>query len=71
MQDEMCPHCDGVDIMRNIKLGLTAEVGNVGLEYRTALILTGTEPLLADLCGTCGTVVRLRVQNTKRQWVTA
>jgi hypothetical protein len=71
MNDPKCPCCDGADIVSGVRLGITAEAGRIGLEYRTALILVGTEPLLADICSACGSVVRLRVRNTKRNWLRA
>lgn len=67
MADAKCPHCGGSEIVKGIPIGLTAEVGYVGPQYQ-AFILTGTEPFLADLCGACGTVVRLYVQDPKRKW---
>ena len=53
-----------------MKLGQSAEVGSVGLDYQGKFLLTGTEPLRADLCGACGTVLRLFVANTDRRWLT-
>ena len=70
MSDVKCPSCGNVKIVQNVHVGLTAEVGAVGLSYRTAAILIGTEPLLADVCSECGTVTRLHVGNTKRVWHT-
>ena len=67
---ESCPHCGGDQITKNIAVGLTAEAGNVGLDYRTVVLITGTEPLLADLCAACGTVTRLHVKNVSRKWLT-
>jgi hypothetical protein len=68
MTDQTCPHCGGTDIVRGIHVGKTAEAGDVGLSYQTALIITGTEPMLADLCQSCGTLVRLWVQQVDRKW---
>ncbi len=64
-----CPHCGGSDLVRNLKLNQTAEVGSIGLPYRAAWIVHGTEPLLADLCRACGTVVRLFVREAGRKWL--
>ena len=63
-----CPHCGGSDLVRELELNQNAEVGRIGLPYRAAGIFTGTEPLLADLCLACGTVVRLYVRETDRKW---
>jgi hypothetical protein len=65
---DKCPFCGGGQIVRGIRVGKTAEVGDVGLDYQAALIVTGTEPLLADLCGGCGSVTRLWVQQADRKW---
>ncbi|SRR5258707_1203120 len=64
-----CPHCGGADLVRAVKLG-QGEGGSVGLQYRTLLILVGTEILYADLCKGCGSVARLYVQETEREWIT-
>jgi hypothetical protein len=63
-----CPHCGGRQLVRGIQLGLTAETGQVGLKYRMAYVLMGTEPLHADLCQACGTILRFYVKNTERNW---
>jgi hypothetical protein len=65
-----CPYCGGPDLLRAVRLGLTAEGGSVGLQYRTLLVFTGTEPLYADLCRACGSVARLYVRQTERPWIT-
>jgi hypothetical protein len=46
-----------------------AEVGQVGLKYRMALVLVGTEPLHADLCSSCGTILRFYVKDTDKNWL--
>lgn len=63
-----CPHCGGTDVVRGVRLGKQAESGSVGLEYQTVVFVTGTEPLLADLCRSCGTVARLWVARADRDW---
>ena len=63
-----CPYCGGTQIVRAVHVGKTAETGDIGLSYRTAFVLTGTEPLVADLCDRCGTVVRLYVKEVGKQW---
>ena len=40
------------------------------MSYKTALVLTGTEPLVADLCDRCGTVARLYVKEVGKRWQT-
>ena len=67
--DVRCPHCGGNNVVIGLKLNQNADAGRIGLPYRTAAIFIGTEPLHADLCRTCGSVVRLFVKETKRNWV--
>jgi hypothetical protein len=67
--DGRCPYCAGVDLIRGVRLGLTTEVGRVGLKYRTLLVLEGTEPLYADVCKECGSVARFYVRETDRPWL--
>ena len=64
-----CPHCGGGDLVRGLELNQNAEVGSIGLAYRAAGIFRGTEGLWADLCRSCGTVVRFYVRRTDRKWV--
>jgi hypothetical protein len=68
-----CPYCGGVDLVGNVKLGLTGQVGGVGVRYRTPLgfvVSAGAEALRAELCKTCGSVTRLYVAAPERGWVT-
>ena len=66
-----CPFCGGQRIARGLKVNQNAEVGRIGLAYRTAAIFTGTEDLLVDLCESCGTVLRLFVEQPQRNWITS
>ena len=68
MPEQPCPHCGGHDITRGVHVGKTAEAGHDGLSYQTIVFVTGTEPMLADVCTGCGTVTRLWVQNPERKW---
>jgi uncharacterized OB-fold protein len=65
----VCPHCGSPDAIKDVKLSHTAESGSTGLNYTTGVLFRGTEPLLADLCRRCGTVVRLHVKQPDRNWV--
>lgn len=65
-----CQTCGSTDIVKNISVSQAVEVGTTGLEYKKAVLLTGTEDLLADLCRQCGTVLRLHVKNPDRKWIT-
>jgi hypothetical protein len=67
-----CWYCGSTDLVRRIEVGQTAEVGRIGLSYLGGGILgiraVGTEPIRATLCRECGTVVRLWVEVTDRDW---
>jgi hypothetical protein len=64
-----CAHCGSPHLVLGVKTGLSAEVGSIGLQYR-GFVFRGTQPIYADLCKSCGTIVRFHVDNTDRQWVT-
>ena len=64
-----CSHCGSERIKQNVTISQAAEGGYTGLQYRTGLVLVGSEPLLADLCLKCGTVLRLHVKNRRREWI--
>lgn len=68
MDDEICPHCGKGKIVRGIRIGQTADIGSIGLEYKAQFYFLNTEPLVADLCPACGVIVRFRVHQTDRKW---
>ena len=63
-----CPFCSGSDIATGLEFSLGKEVGPFGLTYNAGLVFKGSEKVHADLCNSCGTVVRLFVKNAKRDW---
>ena len=68
-----CPECSSANVVRSVRIGKTAETGDIGLSYTKKLLalpLTATEPLVADVCDSCGLVVRLYVQSAGKEWVT-
>jgi|WetSurMetagenome_2_1015567.scaffolds.fasta_scaffold506125_2 hypothetical protein len=66
---DKCIYCNSTDLIRDIKIGLTAECGHVGLDYSGFLGIVGTEPLYADLCNSCGSIVRFHVLTTDHKYV--
>ena len=66
-----CPYCGGDQVVRGLCLNQNAEAGRIGLLYKAGGIFRGTEDLLADLCGTCGSVRRVYVRELGRTWVTS
>jgi hypothetical protein len=67
--DARCSHCGGGDFVVGVRVGQSAAAMRIGLKFRDGLLLVGTEPIVADLCTTCGTVQRLYVENTKHHWL--
>lgn len=68
-QATTCSYCGSGNLALGVRLGLTAEVGHVGPQFKDGLLLVGTEPLLADLCTACGQVQRLYVKNPDHHWL--
>jgi len=65
-----CPECGGTEIVQGLPLNQNAEVGSIGLPYKALGFFRGTEPLCADLCLKCGTVLRFFVKNPSHKWIT-
>ena len=65
-----CPECGGADIARSVGISKMTEAGPIGLGYNTEYFVKASEPLVVDLCRTCGTVVRLYVKRADKRWVT-
>jgi hypothetical protein len=63
-----CSYCGSKDIVSKLELGITG-VGEFGITYKINAIFTGSEKLHAELCRTCGTVVRIFVANSKQNWI--
>ena len=69
-----CWYCGSEDLTKGLPLSLSAEVGQVGIKFEHGTKVlgvfqpTGTEPLKVTLCNECGTVVRLSVKETEREW---
>lgn len=68
-----CWYCGSGNLSKALKLGLGAEVGEVGIKYEATgkllgMCLLGNEPLRVTLCNECGTVVRLAVKNADHKW---
>lgn len=66
---DRCPYCRSTLIIRHVKVDQTADAGNIGLAYKARFLLQIIEPLFADLCDNCGTVLRFFVDKPRRQWV--
>jgi rRNA maturation endonuclease Nob1 len=64
----ICPHCGGTDIVKSIGISKMTEAGSIGLGHDTDYFVRATEPLVADLCRICGSVVRLYVKKSDKRW---
>lgn len=68
-----CTHCRGTGLERGIKVGtgVSHPVGMLfaGGSFAGDLLGGSLEPLRADLCTECGTVVRWWVDEPDRLWV--
>jgi hypothetical protein len=64
-----CPQCGSSDIVSGLEFNQGIEVGPFGLSHKGIAFIRGTEQLHAELCRGCGTIIRLYVNNSKRNWV--
>lgn len=64
-----CSRCGSSSLTLGVHLGMTAEVGSIGPQYKDGLLLVGTEPLRVDLCNACGEIQRFYVENPGHRWV--
>jgi hypothetical protein len=65
-----CPHCGSKDIVSKVKLDVTGlGADELGITYKINAFLTGNEKLHAEICRACGTLVRIFVVNSKRNWI--
>ncbi len=65
----ICQECGGTDIVKSVGIAKMTEAGSIGLGYNTDYFVKSSEPLVVDLCRSCGTVVRLYVKKTDKRWV--
>ena len=63
-----CSHCGSRDIVAGLEFNLGTEVGTFGIAYRALAVFRGGEKVQAELCRACGTVARIYVNNTQRNW---
>ncbi len=63
-----CIYCSSTNIQSDILIDQNTTVpGGIGLKYR-AKILVCVEPVYAELCKDCGSIIRIYVKNTDRNW---
>ncbi|MGE5295967.1 MAG: hypothetical protein ACM3VT_14170, partial [Solirubrobacterales bacterium] len=67
-QATACSRCGSDKLALGVSLGMTAEVGHIGPQYKDGLLLVGVEPLRVDLCTACGHVQRLYVDKPDHRW---
>jgi hypothetical protein len=66
---KVCPVCGCTDIVVGVQVSKSAETGRIGLTHKKAGILWVIEPLCANVCSKCGTIIRLYVKDTDHNWV--
>ena len=66
---DKCIYCNSTDLIRNIQLGLNAEVNRLGLKYNARMGVRGIEPVCADLCNSCGSITRFHIQKKDHKWI--
>jgi DNA-directed RNA polymerase subunit RPC12/RpoP len=66
---DACPYCKSTNIVKHVRIDQTAEAGRIGLTYKAKLLFYGEEPLYADLCDNCGSLVRIFVDKPRKKWV--
>ncbi|MDG2221701.1 MAG: hypothetical protein P8L85_09985 [Rubripirellula sp.] len=69
-EEVVCDYCGANEFKMNVCLSNTHDAHAVGLAYRDPELASGCEPLCADLCLGCGTIQRIHVQETNREWLT-
>jgi hypothetical protein len=67
---DSCIYCGSKKLVKHVKVNQTAEVNRIGLAYQTSFIVTGTEPLYADICDDCGSLLRTFVDTPGKPWMT-
>ena len=65
-----CPYCGSENIEMGIAWGQTAEVGNVGLKYKSGFLgAVGVAQVYSDLCLDCKSIVRSYIKDeTDKDW---
>ena len=67
-----CPFCGSERIEEGIAWGQTAEVGNIGLLYKSSvgfIKAVGTTEVYSNLCLDCKTIVRTYIKSdTDKDW---
>lgn len=64
-----CPYCKSTNIVKHVRIDQTADAGRIGLMYKVKMMFYGEEPLYADLCDNCGSLVRIFVDKPRKKWV--
>ena len=67
-----CPNCNSTNIRKDSTISLIGDAGGIGIQYEktdTMFYKTATEPILADYCLDCGTIVRFFMKEPKRKWL--
>jgi hypothetical protein len=63
-----CPYCGSSDVAADVLVNQLADAGRIGLAYKSGVFLTRTAAFYVELCRQCGSVVRLYVKETGKNW---
>ena len=66
---DSCPYCKSTNIVKHVRIDQTADAGRIGLMHKINILICGEEPLYADLCDNCGSLVRIFVDKPRQKWV--
>ena len=55
-----CLHCMSTNIEEGITIGQTAEIGDIGLNFKRGIFVS-VAPMYCDLCLDCGEIVRFYI----------
>jgi hypothetical protein len=65
---DKCIYCGSANLQQQVDVAQRNEIGAIGLSYKVNFLFYGVESFYADLCKDCGTVSRLYVKNSDRNW---
>ena len=64
-----CPNCGSTKIENGVSIGLSAESGNVGPNFKKGFFI-GVAQMYCDICLDCGEVTRFFIkESTDKKWV--
>jgi len=63
-----CPNCGSTKIENGVSIGLSAETGNVGPNFKKGFFV-GVAQMYCDICLDCGEITRFFIkESTDKKW---